>query len=258
MSCRMLARGFERLFACKMRLIRTVPAASRHGRLRQLAILVEGPKNVQPQKAGHPKRSLISMNSLFERLRTRRLASTFASCHALRRDCGRLVLAHGVRGQEKQNDSTDATPLKVINSPVPPNEFVKIAKEVGPAVVNINTQTLPKQSATSSRNPHARQFDQNPSGGADDDDDDQRRPGPGSRAGPDNFQDFFNRFFGGQAPDQDGGAMTDRCASRSAPASSSTPRATSSPTITWSRRPTRSTSSSPPIPTLRTSDVRRA
>ena len=54
--------------------------------------------------------------------------------------------AHGVRGQEKQNDSADATPLKVVNSPVPPNEFVKIAKEVGPAVVNINTQTLPKQS----------------------------------------------------------------------------------------------------------------
>ena len=64
-------------------------------------------------------------------------------------------IAHGVRGQEKQNDSADATPLKVVNSPVPPNEFVKIAKAVGPAVVNINTQTLPKQSANNSARPQS-------------------------------------------------------------------------------------------------------
>ncbi|KAA6462084.1 PDZ domain-containing protein [Acidobacteria bacterium AB60] len=142
------------------------------------------------------------MRSLFERLRTRRLTSTFVLLGTLSiAVVGGSFAAHGVRGQEKQNESTDATPLKVANSPVAPNEFVKIAKEVGPAVVNINTQTLPKQSMNrNNRNPHARNpHPQNPDGdngggGGDDDQD-----------GQGNFQDFFNRFFGGQGPDQGGG-----------------------------------------------------
>ena len=112
-------------------------------------------------------------------------------------------IAHGVRGQEKQNDSADATPLKVVNSPVPPNEFVKIAKAVGPAVVNINTQTLPKQSSNKGGrpNPHSRvqPNPHNPPGG---DDEDQ---GGGDDQGQGNFQDFFNRFFGGQGGDQGDG-----------------------------------------------------
>src|SRR5579859_7396870 len=37
-------------------------------------------------------------------------------------------------------------------------------------------------------------------GGNGDDDEDQQQP-----QGPDNFQDFFNRFFGGQVPSPDGG-----------------------------------------------------
>jgi serine protease Do len=112
--------------------------------------------------------------------------------------------AHGVRGQEKQNSSTDASPLKMANSATPPNEFVKIAKEVGPAVVNINTETLPKQSANKGRrNPHNRiqPIPQNPG----DDDNEDQQPQQGQGQGQDNFQDFFNRFFGGQIPDQDGG-----------------------------------------------------
>ncbi len=85
------------------------------------------------------------MKSLFERLRSHRLASTFVLLATLSAAIvGGSFAAHGVRGQERTNDSTDATPLKVVNSPVAPNEFVKIAKAVGPAVVNINTQTLPK------------------------------------------------------------------------------------------------------------------
>src|SRR6266567_7405855 len=98
------------------------------------------------------------MKSLFERLRTRRLASMFILLATLSAGIvGGSFAAHGVRGQEKQNDSADATPLKVASSPVGPNEFVKIAKQVGPAVVNINTQTLPKQSSTrgpKAPNPH--------------------------------------------------------------------------------------------------------
>jgi serine protease Do len=150
------------------------------------------------------------MKSIFERLRTRRLASTFAVLATLSAAIvGGSFVAHGVRGQEKQNESTDATPLHVVNSSVPPNEFVRIAKEVGPAVVNINTETLPKQSTNRRRNPHGlQQMPQNPNGGGDDDQNgDQPGQGQGQGQGPgsDDFQNFFNRFFGGQIPDQDGG-----------------------------------------------------
>jgi serine protease Do len=143
------------------------------------------------------------MKSLLERLRSHRLASTFVLLATLSAAIvGGSFAAHGVRGQEKQNDSSDATPLKVNNSTTQPNEFVKIAKAVGPAVVNINTQTLPKVSSNKGRrNPHSRvqPNPQTPPGGGDDDED---QMGPGQ--GQNNFQDFFNRFFGGQIPDQGG------------------------------------------------------
>jgi serine protease Do len=135
------------------------------------------------------------MKWFFERLRSRRLASTFVLLATL---TGAIVAgsfaAHGVRGQETQSNSTDATPLKVVNSAIPPNEFVKIAKEVGPAVVNINTQTLPKQSENKGHRNfhfHTQPNQQNPG-----DNDDQNN----NQQGQDNFQDFFNRFFGGQIP----------------------------------------------------------
>ena len=149
------------------------------------------------------------MNSLFQRLRTRRLASMFVLLGTLSvAIVAGSFAAHGVRGQEKQTSSADATPLKVINSTVAPNEFVRIAKEVGPAVVNINTRTLPKQSMNKGgRNPHSRVVP-NPhqqAPGDDDQDDDQQQQGQGQGQGQGNFQDFFNKFFGGQVPDQEGG-----------------------------------------------------
>jgi len=146
------------------------------------------------------------MKSLFERLRTRRLASTFVLLGTLSVAIVAVSFAaHGVRGQEKQSDSADATPLKVVNSSVPPNEFVRIAKEVGPAVVNINTQTLPKQSSNKGRpRPHLH-VQPNPQAPGDDDGDDDQQQGQGQGQGQGNFQDFFNKFFGGQVPDQDGG-----------------------------------------------------
>jgi len=146
-------------------------------------------------------RSTKNMKSLFERLRTRRLASVFILLATLSAAIlAGSYAAHGVRGQEKQNDSSDATPLKVNNSTVEPNKFVEIAKRVGPAVVNINTQILPKQSSNKNRrNFHGRTqpLPQQP----DDNDEDQDQQGQGQN----NFQDFFNRFFGGQMPDMEGG-----------------------------------------------------
>jgi serine protease Do len=149
------------------------------------------------------------MKSLFEWLRMRRLASAFVLLATLSATIvAGSFAAHGVRGQEKQNSSADATPLTVVNSTVAPNEFVKIAQRVGPAVVNINTQTLPKQaSGKDRRNFRIQPNPQNQSPGGDDDQGEDRQQG---QAPPDNFQDFFNRFFGGQmpggqGPDQEGG-----------------------------------------------------
>jgi serine protease Do len=137
------------------------------------------------------------MKFFFERLRSRRLTSTFVLLATLSAAIvAGSFAAHGVRGQEKQNDSGDATPLKVVNSAIPPNDFVRIAKAVGPAVVNINTQTLPKD--TGNQKPHNFHFHQQPNQqGPDDNQDNDQQQG---QAPPDNFQDFFNRFFGGQAP----------------------------------------------------------
>jgi serine protease Do len=142
------------------------------------------------------------MKSLFERLRTRRLASTFVLLGTLSvAIVAGSFAAHGVRGQEKQTSSADATPLKVVNSTIAPNEFVKIAREVGPAVVNINTRTLPKLSSNKGRRmplPRGHAQPNNPQNPDDDQEDDQQQ-------GQGNFQDFFNKFFGGQVPDQEGG-----------------------------------------------------
>src|ERR1700760_3062405 len=97
------------------------------------------------------------MKPLFERLRVGRLASTFTILGTL--SAGILigsVAVHGVRGNEKQTDSSDATPLKIPNPVSLSTTFTQIAKEVGPAVVNINTETLPQEEpkGRSRRNPH--------------------------------------------------------------------------------------------------------
>jgi serine protease Do len=151
--------------------------------------------------------------SFMDRLRTRRLFSAFAVLTTL--SAAILVgsyYAHGVHGQEKQSESSDATPLKIPNTSVAPNAFAQIAKQVGPAVVNINTRTLPKESTNRRRgNPHGR-IAPVPSLPGNQDDQDQpdspdgQTPNPhGGQAVPQSpdspgFQDFFNRFFGGQVP----------------------------------------------------------
>ena len=145
------------------------------------------------------------MKSFFERLRARRLASVFVLLATLSAAIvGGSFAAHGVRGQEKQNSSADATPLKVINTPVAPNDFVRIAKEVGPAVVNINTRTLPKQAEGKGRRSfHGRVQPVPQQPGDDDQDQDQQQQG--QQQGQGDLPDMLRRFFGGQMPDMDGG-----------------------------------------------------
>ena len=90
------------------------------------------------------------------------------------------IISKSVRGQEsKKSVSADATPLTIPSPQQLSNQFSQIAKELEPAVVNINTESTVK-------NPHRRR-------GANPEDDGQNP-----------FDDFFDRFFGGQGGGQGG------------------------------------------------------
>jgi serine protease Do len=126
------------------------------------------------------------VSGLRQRFKANRFASTIVILATL--TLGILigtVVSGAVKGKE-QNSSSDATPLKVPSPVQMSNQFSTIARDLEPSVVNINTETTMK-------NPHRRMTppgqDEGPGGGGNDED----NP----------FQDFFNRFFGGQ-PGQGG------------------------------------------------------
>jgi len=126
-----------------------------------------------------------------DKFRTRRLGFTFAILATL--SAGILigsVVAHGVEGKETKVDSSDAKPLQVPNPVNLSTTFTKIAKDVGPAVVNINTVSYPKNSS-------GRHFQGNLQGP---DDNGQGQQGPGQGQGDNGMQDFFNHFFGFGGP----------------------------------------------------------
>src|SRR5271156_5677867 len=134
------------------------------------------------------------MKSLLERLRASRLASTFTILGTL--SAGILigsVAVHGVRGNETQTDSSDATPLKIPNPVTLSTTFTQIAKDVGPAVVNINTETLPQEDTHSRRRTPHGATPAVPPGGGDDDQNGDSDGGSGQGVPDQNFQDFFNR-----------------------------------------------------------------
>jgi serine protease Do len=138
--------------------------------------------------------------TLLERIRSRRLTTTFMLLATL--SVGIVagsVLTRNVSGKEQSGvDSSDAKPL-VIPSPVAlSNGFSQIVKQVGPAVVNINTEELPKPSASKRKRGGQRIQPNSPDG----DDDSQQSPG--------DMQDFFNRFFGGQGGDDGDGSGGER------------------------------------------------
>src|SRR6185437_1517116 len=125
-----------------------------------------------------------------DKFRTRRLGFTFAILATL--SAGILigsVVAHGVDGKEAKVDSSDAQPLQVPNPVNLSTTFTKIAKDVGPAVVNINTVSYPKNST-------GRHFQGNPQGQGDNGQgDEQEGPGQGQQGqgqGDNGMQDFFN------------------------------------------------------------------
>jgi serine protease Do len=134
--------------------------------------------------------------NLWEKLRSGRLSTTFSLLAVL--TIGVLagsMLTGSVSAKQQKVDTSDARPLTIPNPVTLSNGFSAIVKEVGPAVVNINTESLPKQPTRRGR----RNAQPNsPDNGGDD------NGGPGDQG---DMQDFFNRFFGGgggggQMPEQ--------------------------------------------------------
>jgi serine protease Do len=123
--------------------------------------------------------------AIWVRLRTRRWVYSFSIVATLA--LGILigtVVSYGVKGKEGQK-SSDATPLTIPSPKRLSNEFSQIAKQLGPSVVNINTESTIKS-------PRRRRGGQSP--------DDQDNGGGGG-----GMDDFFNRFFGG--PGGQGGPL---------------------------------------------------
>jgi serine protease Do len=119
---------------------------------------------------------------LWNKIRSGSLTTTFTILATL--SAGVLagsMLTSKVSAKQQQVDTSNARPLVIPNPVTLSNGFSSIAKQVGPAVVNINTETLPKQPAAG-RNHH-----DTPNGGGE----------PGEQ-GDQGMQDFFNHFFGGQ------------------------------------------------------------
>jgi len=156
------------------------------------------------------------LQRLYQRIRIRRLASAFTILTTL--SAGILigsVVAHGVHGQDKIVDTRDATPLHIPDPKSLSTTFTQIAKQVGPAVVNINVETLPKEEKTARRGGRGRGGMGQPQPQGPDDgqggEGDEGDGGAGGQGGGNNggLQDFFNRFFGG-VPGQGGGEGQDQ------------------------------------------------
>jgi serine protease Do len=130
------------------------------------------------------------VRAYIDRFRGDRLASTLLVLLTLAVGIliGTIVSQKGVRGATgRSDDGTQLAPASAVR--LPQSEFVKIAKQMEPSVVNINTESVPKQDQQRQQNPRRRRNpNQNPNQNPDDD----QSP----------FDDFFDRFFGGgQGPE---------------------------------------------------------
>jgi serine protease Do len=93
------------------------------------------------------------------------------------------VISYGVKGQEGKKGS-DATPLAIPSPTQLSSQFAQISKQLEPSVVNINTESTIKNVRP------------------------RRRGNPPDGDDGNQFDDFFDRFFGGQGGN--GGAIRER------------------------------------------------
>src|SRR5215831_8596404 len=124
----------------------------------------------------------LRMNSRFAalmaRIRTQQALSTLVVLLTLAVGIliGTVLSRNGVRGNAPRSDAA----LLPMQSPQQlSNTFGQVAKQIEPSVVNISTESTAK----ARRRP--------------------TRPNGRDNGGDDPFQDFFDRFFGGQNPDDD-------------------------------------------------------
>jgi serine protease Do len=127
--------------------------------------------------------------NLWDKIRSGRMTTTFGILTALSvAFLAGSMLTGSVSAKQQKVDSSDARPLTIPNPVNLSNGFSAIVKQVGPAVVNISTESLPKQPVRRNRRGlqqgPLQQQPQDPNG-----DDNPQSNDP---------QDFFNRFFGGQ------------------------------------------------------------
>jgi len=121
-------------------------------------------------------------SAFWVRLKANRWAYTFTILATLA--VGILIgtiVSYGVKGKEGQK-SSDATPLTIPAPQQLSTAFSQISKQLEPSVVNINTESTIK-------NPHRRGLHVRPNP-------DQDQDQGGDDDAP--FQDFFDKFFGGQ------------------------------------------------------------
>jgi serine protease Do len=115
----------------------------------------------------------------WERVKARRLASTLLVLATLAVGIGiGTVISYGVKA--KGINSADATQLSIPAPQELSSAFSRVARQIEPTVVNINTESTIRQQSRRRRTP-------------------PRTPG-----GDDPFQDFFDRFFGEPQGPSDG------------------------------------------------------
>src|SRR6478752_3042324 len=113
-------------------------------------------------------------SALWVRLKANRLAYSISILITL--TVGILigtVISSGVKGQDKKSSSSDAAMLSVPSPQMLSNQFSQISKQLEPSVVNINTESTIKTPR-------------------------RRRGVPNGDDDANPFDDFFDRFFGGQ------------------------------------------------------------
>ncbi len=118
----------------------------------------------------------VRASALWSRLRAGRIASSLAIVATL--GVGILigtVISASVKGKENSKGSSDVAPLTIPAPRQLSNAFSQISKQMEPTVVNINTESTIK-------NVHKR----------------RRSPGGEEDGNGAPFDDFFDRFFGGQ------------------------------------------------------------
>jgi serine protease Do len=123
----------------------------------------------------------MSFENMFANLRSRKMLSTSVILFTLATGVVIGTVITGAVGAAREQIAPGATPLSIPAPAALSSDFVRVAKTVGPTVVNINVESTIKHPQMQRRAPRG------------------QGQQPQTPRNPDDFgQDFFDRFFGGQ------------------------------------------------------------